>query len=140
MDLGKQLRQHGYKLTQPRRLISQVLQANQHRLLSVEAIYEALGRAIDLSTVYRNIEIFDDCGLIHKVQSDDKAMYKLICQADHHHHLICLDCGATTVIDYCPLPQLHEIAEAHQFSVSGHTLEVFGRCQACRSKTADDES
>lgn len=134
MDIRKQLTQHGYKLTKQRQLIIDILQDNHDRLLSVESLYDALDRAIDLSTVYRNLEVLDDCGLIHKVQAGDKSLFKLICQHDHHHHLICLECGGTEVIDYCPLPELDRIAAEHEFLVSTHTLEVFGRCRACRAK------
>jgi len=55
----------------------------------------------------------------------------------HHHHLVCGDCGS---VDDIRLPDtmesaLHELVErvaAHGgFSVSGHALEVEGRCGAC---------
>ncbi|HHT20620.1 MAG TPA: transcriptional repressor [Tissierellia bacterium] len=134
MDIKKQLTQHGYKLTKPRQLIIDVLQDNHDRLLSVESLYEALDRAIDLSTVYRNLEVLDACGLIYRVQSGDKSLFKLICQTDHHHHLICLQCGSTQVIDYCPLPELGQIARQHDFEVAAHTLEVFGYCRDCRTR------
>lgn len=132
MDIKQQLRQHGYKLTKQRKQIIDILQANDERLMSVDALFLALGEQIDLSTIYRNLEVLDDCHLIHKVQSGDKALYKLICQPEHHHHLICLECGATQVLDYCPAPEIEALAQQHDFEVRAHMLEVFGLCQACR--------
>lgn len=132
MDIRKQLTQNGYKLTKQRQLIIELLQSNHDRLMSAETLYEASNKSMDLSTVYRNLEVLDDCGLIHKIQSGDTAVFKLICQSDHHHHLICLRCGATKVIDYCPLSELSQIAKDHEFDVSSHTLEVFGICKHCR--------
>lgn len=133
MNIRKQISQHGYKLTKQRQLIIDMMQENHDRLLSVDGLYEALERAIDRSTIYRNLEVLNACGLLHKVQTGDSALFKLICQTNHHHHLICLDCGMTEVVDYCPLAELDKIARDHDFEVSAHTLEVFGRCKRCRT-------
>ena len=80
MNIRKQISQHGYKLTKQRQLIIDMMQENHDRLLSVDGLYEALERAIDRSTIYRNLEVLDACGLLHKVQTGDSALFKLICQ------------------------------------------------------------
>lgn len=134
MDFREQLKLHGYKLTKQRQAILDVMQHNHDRLLSVEALNDELNQSMDLSTIYRNLEILDSCGLMHKVQQGDKALYKLICHDHHHHHLICLQCGTTEVIDYCPIAELDKIAKQHKFQVQTHSLEVFGICQACQAK------
>lgn len=133
MDIRGRLKQHGYKLTRQRKAMTEAMLRNHDRLLSVEAIDEALGHTMDVSTIYRNLEILDACGLIHKVPTGEKALYKLICHDDHHHHLICLQCGSTEVIDYCPIAALDTIAKDHQFQVQTHTLEVYGICRHCQT-------
>ena len=52
---------------------------------------------------------------------------------EHHHHLICSDCG--TVIDFidCDLGGLESrLSQDNHFEIDGHILEFIGRCRECR--------
>lgn len=140
MDFKATLKLHGYKLTKQRQAIIELMLKHHDRLLSVEAIHDSLDHSLDLSTIYRNLEILDSCGLLHKVQQDERALYKLICHDHHHHHLICLTCGTTEVIDYCPITELAVIAKEHHFQVQTHSLEVYGVCHSCQLKPEVSES
>jgi Fur family transcriptional regulator, ferric uptake regulator len=51
---------------------------------------------------------------------------------DHHHHLICEECGEITEFEQCPL-DLRGLPGAYGgFQVRAHSLEVYGTCSECR--------
>ena len=95
------LRQHGYKLTPQRRGVIRTIASTQDHLTPA-AIYEKVHQEhpkIGLVTIYRTLEILTKLGLICEVHAGDNCRSYLIRRpSEHHHHLICSDCG--TVIDF----------------------------------------
>lgn len=93
---------------------------------------------LSMSSTYRNLQVLEQAGLIHRVVSgDDITRYELgEAIAEHHHHLMCEGCGA--VIDV-PLPDLeravHDAADAvaasHGFRTRAHRVDLIGRCARC---------
>lgn len=137
-DIIDQLKVNGFKVTAQRQLVIEVLLEAQDRFLSVEDIYrvvKATSPALNMTTVYRNLEALASLGLLDKTLFDNQTAYfKLVCHRHHHHHMICTDCGRMTAIDYCPMESLKRMAKAHHFTIEGHRLEVFGRCGDCMEK------
>lgn len=91
------------------------------------------------SSVYRNLAILEEVGVVQKVvSSDDRARYELSEDLmGHHHHLICLSCG---VVDDFVVPvraerNLETVLERAiaptGFRPSGHRLDVVGVCAHC---------
>jgi len=53
--------------------------------------------------------------------------------SEHHHHLICSDCGAVVDFANCDLGELEQrLSLKTGFEIEGHLLEFLGRCQNCR--------
>ena len=53
------------------------------------------------------------------------------------HHLTCVDCGTSVVLQHCPMHHAH--LDSHQaagFQLLFHTLEFFGLCGACQRRQA----
>jgi len=132
------LREGGYKITHQRRTIVNAI-INNHEHLTPAEIHERVKRehpGIGLVTVYRTIEILAGLGLICEMHAGGNCRSYLIRRpAEHHHHLICSDCG--TVIDFtdCDLEVLERrLAEETNFKISGHLLEFVGQCRKCREK------
>lgn len=132
------LKEKGYKLTKQRKSIIEVLIENTGKLLSVEDIYAKCKLKYpmtNLSTVYRNMEIFELINLVHKTSIDgSSASYEITCNELHHHHLICKNCGKTETIDYCPLNEITSKINDNGFVVTDHKLEIYGYCSACSKK------
>ena len=127
---------HHYKLTKQRKAILEVLDKYANTVLTAEQLTELTQKIYsetNLSTVYRNLEILEDLGYVYKLMDEDGVfMYKLVCpMKSHHHHLICLKCGKTEAIDFCPLNDLGRILEEKNFSLTDHKLEVYGYCKDC---------
>lgn len=137
-EILDQLKVNGYKVTEQRQQVIEILLGDQERFLSADEIYSrvrSINAAINMTTVYRNLEALEAIGLLDRTLFENQTAYfKLICNHHHHHHMICTSCGKMTIIDYCPMENLKRMAKEQRFSIEGHRLEVFGRCEACMVK------
>lgn len=124
-----------YKITEQRKAILEVLIMYSNSLISAENILQnskTLCTNINLSTIYRNLEILEHLNLLFKVITDEGiSLYKLECCNEHHHHIICQGCGRTAVLDYCPIKN---ITLNNNFYVTGHKLELYGYCDNCKKE------
>ncbi len=124
--IGK-IRGRGYKATPQRVAVLEAISAEQHQ--SLEGIRSRCP-GVGMVTVYRTLDLLSGLGLVRRLDLGDGPRYELA--EDHHHHLICEDCGNVTEFEQCPLDprQLPEVGG--DFEVRAHSLEVYGRCSACR--------
>ena len=134
----EKLKVNGYKITEQRKAILKVLVDHKTNLISIDQIYsyaKLLYDKTNKSTVYRNLEILEFLNLVVKI-IDEKgiALYKIICSEEHHHHLICKQCGKTQKIDFCPIDNMKEVLEENDFQVTSHKLELYGYCKKCGKK------
>ena len=126
MAIGK-MRGGGYKATPQRMAVLRALVEEQHQ--SLEEI-RARCPEVGLVTVYRTLDLLGSLGIVRRLDLGDRARYELA--ENHHHHLICESCGDISEFDECPLdPELLPPGSA-DFEVRAHSLEVYGRCGACR--------
>lgn len=134
-ELIEALRAAGYRVTIQRRLICQVLAGAQGEHLSAADIVDRAGEpagALDLSTVYRTLDVFEELGILHHVHlGHGPGIYHLSERSDHHH-LLCEKCGR--VVDL-PLDALEasftEIIRDYQFVPDGIHFAILGRHVDC---------
>lgn len=111
------------------------------RPLTVPEILETTPRgALPQSSAYRNLTVLSDAAVVHRLPGTDEfARFELAEElSGHHHHLLCADCG--TVADVPASPRLERaLADAARmageetgFDVTGHRIDLLGRCAACR--------
>lgn len=124
------------KTTQKRRLLLLLLQ-KQQRPTTAEELYEKVKPlvAINLSTVYRNLNTLTEKGILSRsISQDGKAYYSLLSQG-HGHRLFCTSCNDIISIDSCPLGELQEKLEKETgYRILDHSLEFKGLCPKCLSK------
>ncbi len=92
--------------------------------------------AINLSTVYRILEIFVDKGIVQKLNwsDDNKAVFELN-RCEHKHYLVCISCKQVVPVGGCPLEQYEKLLQDKmKFAVTGHKLEIFGYCENCQER------
>ena len=133
------LQEHGYRLTEPRRVIVAALR-DAGRYCTATQLYERLrGRAVGLASVYRTLELLAELGLAERrAESGGEASF-LYCSPRHHHHVVCTACGTVREIDACPDSALARAVERETgFQIARHTLDFYGLCATCRP--ADDET
>ncbi|WP_157950147.1 Fur family transcriptional regulator [Vallitalea okinawensis] len=134
-NILNEMNHKGYKTTEKRRNILQVLINHQSSFLSADTILcqaKKINTHINMSTVYRNLLLLEELHLVHKILSEDGiANYKLVQVHTHHHHIICRSCGKTDIIDYCPIKELNTLVEEKHFKLTEHKLELYGYCENC---------
>jgi Fur family ferric uptake transcriptional regulator len=121
------IRGGGYKVTPQRLAVLAAIAAQQHQ--SLEGI-RARCPEVGMVTVYRTLDLFSELGLVRRLDLGDGPRYELA--EDHHHHLICEDCGRVTEFEQCPLDLRRLPRVGGGFKVRAHSLEVYGTCSECR--------
>ncbi|MCO8145394.1 transcriptional repressor [Rhodovulum tesquicola] len=119
----------GLRMTDQRRVVARVLEASDDHP-DVEELYHRASDVdprISLATVYRTVKLFEESGIIERLEfGDGRARYE-DAERDHHDHLIDLNTGA--VIEFCDpeIEALQErIAEKLGYRLKGHRLELYG--------------
>ncbi|KKK73288.1 hypothetical protein LCGC14_2895340 [marine sediment metagenome] len=116
-------------MTGQRRTIAEVLElATDHP--DVEELYaraSAQDSAISIATVYRTVKLFEEAGILEKLEfGDGRARYE-DAERDHHDHLIDMQSGE--VIEFVD-PEIEELQERIAaklgYDLKGHRLELYG--------------
>ena len=119
----------GLRMTEQRRVIAQVLEsAADHP--DVEVLYSracAVDPKISLATVYRTVKLFDEAGILDKLEfGDGRARYE-DAERDHHDHLIDLTTGEVIEFVDGEIEALQDkISRRLGYRLKGHRLELFG--------------
>lgn len=132
------LRQHGYKITPQRRAVLNTIALNRGHLKPA-AIYEKVHQinpGVSLVTVYRTLDLLAELDLICEIHSGGNCRsYLMRRPREHHHHLICSECGTVADFADCDLDILEQkLSRITGFEISGHMLEFSGLCQNCRNR------
>jgi len=119
----------GLRMTGQRKIIAQVLDDNADHP-DVEELYaraSAIDDGISIATVYRTVKLFEEAGILEKLEfGDGRARYE-DAERDHHDHLIDINSGE--VIEFVD-PEIEELQERIAaklgYELRGHRLELYG--------------
>jgi len=119
----------GLRMTEQRRVIAQVLDASADHP-DVEELYSrasAVDPRISLATVYRTVKLFEEAGILEKVEfGDGRARYE-DAEREHHDHLIDVTTGDVIEFIDPEIEALQEkIAAKLGYRLQGHKLELYG--------------
>lgn len=130
-DLELVLRERGYKLTQQRVMVFELL-AQGRPLTTAELIAKLKGR-INRVSVYRTIDLFVLLGIAQRVSHGWKYRLELSDRfVSHHHHFNCLACRRTVNIDDRELEDsIKLMAKRQKLIVTAHQIEIQGYCASC---------
>ena len=100
----------------------------------IHAELRATGNTVGLTTVYRHLALLTEEGQLDALQTaDGELVYRRCHSEQHHHHVVCRQCGRGTEVE---LPDLERWAESTAaelgYSDVTHTVEIFGVCAECR--------
>jgi len=119
----------GLRLTDQRRVIAEVLsESTDHPdVEELHARATARDERISLATVYRTVKLFEEAGLLDKLEfGDGRARYE---DADREHHDHLIDMKSGEVIEFVD-PEIEalqeKIAERLGYRLMGHRLELYG--------------
>ena len=119
----------GLRMTGQRRIIAAVLQDSDDHP-DVEELYAravALDSGISIATVYRTVKLFDEAGILDKLEfGDGRARYE-DAEREHHDHLIDLNSGEVIEFVDEEIEALQQrIAQKLGYTLKGHRLELYG--------------
>lgn len=120
---------NGLRMTGQRRIIAQVLQDSDDHP-DVEELYaraQAVEPAISLATVYRTVKLFEEAGILDKLEfGDGRARYE-DADREHHDHLIDMNSGEVIEFFDPEIEALQEkIAQRLGYQLKGHKMELYG--------------
>lgn len=128
----QRLEEAGYRHSRRRERMVEIL-AEEDRYLTAKELWEKMQEIYpDLSadTIYRNLGLLHEMGIVTMTEFQGERRYRFHCGIDHHHHhFICLGCGASQEILDCPLKVLQPQLKAA--TIVGHRFEIFGYCPRC---------
>lgn len=133
----QRLRNAGYKLTQARLTVLQVLEAEHGHITSsdilekVDEINPSIGRA----SIFRTLDLFTQLGIVRPTYIDTSLTPTYVMMHEgHHHHVICTNCNRVIEFENCGLEKLtHTLEEKLNVTISGHLLEFYGLCASCKA-------
>lgn len=125
----KRCEEKGLRMTGQRRIIAQVIQDSDDHP-DVEELFKrasALDAGISIATVYRTVKLFEEAGILDKLEfGDGRARYE-DAERDHHDHLIDMHSGAVIEFVDAEIEALQErIAQKLGYELRGHRLELYG--------------
>ena len=122
--------------TEQRELIREILQHADKHLDTDEVYQQARKRSpsVSLSTVYHNLQLFKEPGLVEEHQFGSRRYYEPAPRAEHHH-LVCLGCGR--VFEFkCPSTERLKstISKEEGFRVTDAEVRLAGYCPECQER------
>jgi Fur family ferric uptake transcriptional regulator len=133
-DWQARLRESGHRLTPQREMVLAAVEKLRHATPDeVYAEVRTHSDSINLSTVYRTLELLDELGLIRHAHLSDRAPTYHSATGHEHAHLVCRRCRTVVSIDREEAEAaLGPLAAEHGFAPDYGHLTVFGRCATCR--------
>ena len=122
--IEKIFQKNNLRLTTPRLLIFQILQKN-HNPQSAQSIYKKLNKRADLASVYRNLILFEDLGIVQREHKQGEDFFYFA--TDKHHHITCLRCGHSECV-----PCEHKFKVKNFINIK-HELTLTGVCAKCQN-------
>ena len=132
------LRGRGFRLTAPRHAVLEAVRGTKTHPTAEEVHRLVIRRApgVSLGTVYRNLRLFVDAGLLGELPGP-QARFDANTRA--HHHFTCLRCGRIADVE-APVAEPHSralskrVAVRTGLTITHHRIDFFGRCRECQAQ------
>lgn len=132
------LKRQGFFATKPRVRLFKLLQSGGS-FTTKELIKRS--NSADQATIYRNLKLLEQLGVIRKLQIGSKTKFELsdIFQ-HHHHHLACSKCGRVIILRVNPVLEeiISRMSVKNGFQPLDHQLEIRGLCRNCQLQKTPD--
>ncbi len=124
------------RLTPQRQVIMEELaKVNTHPTAS--EVYDMVRKRIPrigLGTVYRNLDLMAEKGLIIKLEVSG-SQKRFDATTAPHYHIRCIKCGRVDDVDMEPLASLEsQVVASTAYQVLGHNVEFTGVCSDCQGR------
>ncbi len=134
IDLKAYLHSRGSRMTLQRQMILDAIcaQNGTARLDDIFSLVNNQAPAVNLTTVYRNLDFLTRIGLVARIQNLQGEAFYEIALGKPHHHLICRQCSGQIEMAGDDLADTaHKIRKLYDFAVEFDHLTLYGICRAC---------
>lgn len=139
-SIEQRIAQGGRRRTPQRLLVARTL-ASSKRALSAQELHGRIRPdhpRLGLATVYRALEALVQDGMARRFERDGHISAYVACDAEHHHHLVCLRCQRVEDLGEQVLrPMLSSVRRRHDFQVDHAALDLYGECGSCRKRARE---
>ena len=133
----------GLRMTDQRRIIAKTLE-NSTDHPDVEQLYSRAvlkDPGISIATVYRTVKLFEEAGILDRVEFNDGRSRYEDAERDHHDHLIDLQTGEILEFFDNEIEKLQEkISQEFGYKLLGHKLELYGIKQTNTDENTNDSN
>lgn len=137
-DWKSDLRQRGYRLTPQRQLVLEAVDTLEHATPDDILCHAQDGVGVNISTVYRTLELLEELGLVSHAHLGHGAPTYHLADRHHHIHLVCRDCTDVIEADTGIAAEFTDkLRETFGFDTDLKHFAIFGQCGKCRG--ADTE-
>lgn len=124
------------RMTNQREIILRELKKSRQHL-SADELYDRVKKImprISLATVYRNLEILSEAGLIGKLEISGRQK-RFDFDVSDHDHIYCVVCHKVDNLNIARNNvEAERMGTAAGYSITGYRVEVIGVCPDCQKK------
>ena len=140
-DAAKGLRQAGLRMTPQRLMVMEAVFHHEGHITAEEVHAKVQTRYpyVDLSTVYRTLQVLKEQHMVAKLHAPDGPTQYEALLAGHHHHAVCLTCGAELELSPETLDPIREqLLAQYGFRAELTHMVICGVCRACAEQEQRD--
>ena len=126
------LQENGYRCTPQRSVILSYFWQHKDKLISASTVWKGLEKenwSISLDTIYRNLSLFSDVGLLESTSLNGKRLFGLKNEFNHQNMFICTQCRTTKPLNFCSKGIVKSFL--NDCFITSHKFEVYGLCPSC---------
>jgi Fur family ferric uptake transcriptional regulator len=126
----------GYFITEPRRVLAEMVAGRDAHFTANDLVSEArTGRlGVGRATVFRALELFEQLGLVERLDLPNGEHAYVVCRPAHPHHVICTSCGRSAEVGDLGISSIAGAVDSQTgFALDSHRIELYGLCPECRS-------
>lgn len=138
------LRAGGHRSGSARRAVVELL-GRQHCCLTAQEIFDRLraeGRSVGIASIYRALEVLSRDGYVQRIDigAGTTLFEPIHANGEHHHHLVCDDCGKVEAFADDQLEEALRLVEGRTgYQVAGHDVVLRGACRECAVAPANTQ-
>lgn len=140
VEIKKIIRDMHLKVTYQRQAILELLSVGRQHFTAQE-VFERIHQnfpEIGFATVYRFLRKLTEHQFVSEIRMGGLPARYELAPSRHHDHMSCIDCGIIVEFENYAIEHLQEkVAQELGFELTGHVLELYGRCQVCQKKQAE---
>ena len=130
------LSNENFRMTRQRQVILQAVKS-VHSRPTADEVYQIVRQQLprmSLGTVYRNLEMLCECGMLRKIQQAG-TQKRFDGTVENHYHLRCIRCGRVEDAPIEPLTTIEEVLRKQSdYEIIGHQLQFVGICPQCKNE------